>query len=141
MLKKTKTILVIEEDDSLCVLLDRILGGHFVIQSFTDGIEALAWLIDGHETDLILVDLTMVHTSGLNLIENIKTSGIFKDIPVIALLDGHMAIEEHCLALGVSTCIPKPFNPQDLINFLTRILHDEKKIKTQNIISYAQHSL
>src|SRR4051812_48317933 len=81
--KTAKTIVVIESDDSLRVLLDRLLCQYFNVESFKHGFEALAWLADGNEAHLILADLTMYDTSGMNFLENVKSSGMFQDIPVI----------------------------------------------------------
>lgn len=109
---------MIEEDDSLCVLLERLLGDYFSVEPFTNGIEALAWLSNRNKADLILTDLMMKGISGFDFLENIRSSGIFGEIPVIVLSDNDPDKENACVAMGVFSYVTKPFNPETLIELI-----------------------
>jgi two-component system, chemotaxis family, chemotaxis protein CheY len=95
-----KKILIIEDDEPLCWLLDRILKGKYDLVIMQNGLDALSW----------------PSLDGIELLENIQTSGILRNIPVI-MLSGSEDPEKRkkCLALGASSYIIKPFEPQLLI--------------------------
>lgn len=111
-----KKILIIEDDEPLCWLLDRILKGKFEVTILQNGLDALAWLSSNTLPDLIISDLHMPSLDGIELLENIQTSGILRNIPVI-ILSGSEDTEKRkkCLTLGASSYIIKPFEPQLLI--------------------------
>jgi two-component system, chemotaxis family, chemotaxis protein CheY len=114
--KNLKKILIIEDDEPLCWLLDRILTGKYEITILQNGLDALSWLSSNTLPDLIISDLTMPSLDGIELLENIHTSGILRNIPVI-ILSGSEDPEKRkkCLALGASSYLIKPFEPQLLI--------------------------
>lgn len=114
--KTNKRILIIEDDEPLCWLLDRILRQNFDIYIFHNGLDALSWLSTNNLPDLIISDLYMPSLDGIELLENIQISGILRNIPVI-ILSGSEDPEKRkkCLALGASSYLIKPFEPQLLI--------------------------
>ena len=89
----------------------------------SDGMEAWSWLSDGNLPDLIISDIKMPSLDGIELLENISTSGLFKNIPVIILSgyeDGDK--RKRCLDLGAFTYLVKPFEPQALVAEVDRAL-------------------
>lgn len=111
-----KRILIIEDDKPLCWLLERILKDKFDVTFLQNGLDGLAWLSSNPLPDLIISDLHMPSLDGIELLENIQTSGILRHIPVI-ILSGSEDPEKRrkCLALGASSYLIKPFEPQLLI--------------------------
>ncbi|MBX2898335.1 MAG: response regulator [Cyclobacteriaceae bacterium] len=111
-----KRILIIEDDVPLCWLLERILKGKFEVEILQNGLDALAWLSGNKLPDLIISDLHMPSLDGIELLENIQTSGILRSIPVIILSGSEdPEMRKRCLALGAGSYIIKPFEPQLLI--------------------------
>jgi len=111
-----KRILIIEDDEPLCWLLEKILKEKYEPIIMKNGLEALSWLSDGNLPNLIISDINMPTLDGIELLENVRSSGILRDIPVIML----SASEEpekrkQCLALGASNYLIKPFEPQLLL--------------------------
>src|SRR6478735_10189662 len=84
-MKNKKKILVIDDNVQLSILLDRVLSEHFDVKTFNKGLEAVAWLAGGNDVDLILTDISMEEVNGLDLLKNLKASGIFGGIPVVIL--------------------------------------------------------
>ncbi|SRR5690606_6676523 len=112
-----KKVLVIEDDEPLCWLLERILGQSYEVFVLHDGMEALSWLSSGNTPDLIISDIRMPSLDGVQLLENLKQSGLYKDIPVIILSNYEDPRKrKECLDLGAADYILKPFEPQHLIN-------------------------
>ena len=117
-----RKILVIEDDSPLCWLLEKILVNYEVI-IMNNGFEAWCWLSDGNSPDLIISDIKMPSLSGIELLENLSNSGLFKDIPVI-ILSGHedAAKRKECLDLGAYTYLVKPFEPRLLLEIVEQAL-------------------
>jgi len=111
-----KRILIIEDDEPLCWLLDKILTGKYEPIIMKNGLEALSWLSDGNLPNLIISDINMPALDGLELLENVRSSGILRDIPVIMLsASDEPEKRKKCLELGASNYLIKPFEPQLLI--------------------------
>jgi len=111
-----KRVLVIEDDEPLCWLLERILKGKYEPIIMRNGLEALSWLSDGNLPDLIISDVKMPNLDGIELLENVRASGILRDIPVIILSASDEPEQRNrCLTLGASNYLIKPFEPKLLI--------------------------
>jgi CheY-like chemotaxis protein len=110
-----KSILIIEDHDSIRHLLGSMLSKSYEVVTKKDGMEGMAWLIRGNLPDLILLDMSMPRLSGSEFLKNIRQSGFFKDIPVIVVSgnDGEDDIK-NCLRWGVCDYLTKPFNPLSL---------------------------
>ncbi|MBK8292112.1 MAG: response regulator [Flammeovirgaceae bacterium] len=111
-----KRILIIEDDEPLCWLLEKILSGKYVPIIMNNGLEALSWLSEGNLPNLIISDINIPTLNGIELLENVRTSGILRDIPVIMLsASDEPEKRKQCLALGASNYLVKPFEPQLLL--------------------------
>jgi len=118
-----KKVLVIEDDAPLCWLLEKILSNKYEVIIMNDGMEAWSWLTDNNQPDLIISDLKMPTLDGIELLENLSNSGIFRNIPVI-IVSGYedAAKRKQCLELGAFTYLVKPFEPQSLMTEVERAL-------------------
>jgi DNA-binding response OmpR family regulator len=110
-----KTILVLEDSSSVRKILEVFLGKDYKVISKENGAEGLEWLQSGYIPDLIISDLQMPIMGGEEFIVQIKSSGYFKDIPII-MLSGLESSEDRIkiLKLGAIDYIVKPFNPEEL---------------------------
>jgi two-component system chemotaxis response regulator CheY len=118
-----KKVLVIEDDIPLCWLLEKILQSKYEVIIMSNGMEAWSWLSDGNIPDLIISDIKMPSLDGIELLENISNSGLFKNIPVIILSGFEDAGKrKQCLDLGAFTYLVKPFEPQSLVAEVDRAL-------------------
>jgi two-component system chemotaxis response regulator CheY len=112
-----KKVLVIEDDAPLCWLLEKILSKKYEVVVMNNGLEAWCWLTEGNHPNLIISDIKMPSLDGLELLDNLSNSGLFRDIPVIML----SAYEDNskrkqCLDLGAHAYLVKPFEPQLLLD-------------------------
>jgi two-component system, chemotaxis family, chemotaxis protein CheY len=119
-------ILIIEDNAPLAWLLERMLRGKYCITVMNNGLDALLWLAEGNTCDLIISDLQMPSVSGIELLENLKQSGLYSEIPVIILSAMEESVKE-CIALGAFCCIAKPFDPQKLLQQIKLALDASKK--------------
>ncbi len=118
-----KKILVIEDHDSIRLLLNRFLSKRFDVTCMADGFDALAWLSYGNMPDLIILDMSMPRLSGIDFLNNIRTSGLFREIPVLVVsADEDSKVIQKCYDLGIEGYIPKPFNPINLNEKIDTVL-------------------
>ena len=110
-----KSILIIEDHESIRLLLGNMLSKSYNVVTKKDGLDGMAWLVRGNLPDLILLDMSMPRLNGSAFLKNIRQSGFFRDIPVIVVSvnDGEDD-KKSCLHWGVSDYLTKPFNPISL---------------------------
>lgn len=125
-----KKVLVIEDDEPLCWLLEKILGQTYEVFIMHDGMEALSWLSSGNTPDLIISDIRMPSLDGVQLLENLKQSGLYKDIPVIVLSSFEDPRKrKECMDLGATDYFIKPFEPQHLVSRVKEIFFKNMIVK------------
>ncbi len=108
----TGSILVVDDNEINRDLLSRYLArlGHSV-QAAPDGRRALE-MIDTGAFDLMLLDIMMPELNGYQVLQHLKDSPNWRDLPVIMI----SALDEMdsvicCIELGAADYLSKPFNP------------------------------
>lgn len=110
-----KKILVIDDELSIRMLLENFLSKIYEVITKNDGMEGVQWLEQGNIPDLIVADIQMPNMNGNDFIKNIRSSGFFKEIPLIVLSGIESSQEKvKCLKLGANDYLVKPFNPEEL---------------------------
>jgi two-component system chemotaxis response regulator CheY len=118
-----KKVLVIEDDAPLCWLLGKILNRKYEVMVMNSGMEAWSWLTDGNSPDLIITDLNMPAMDGVELLEYVSNSGLFRNIPVMILSGDDDPVKRlQCLELGAYAYLVKPFEPQAFLREVERAL-------------------
>lgn len=109
------TILVIDDEMSIRMLLENFLSKTYKVVTCNDGQEGMKYLEQGNLPDLIVADIQMPNLDGYEFIRNVRASGFFKNIPMI-MLSGIESSNERvkCLKLGADDYLVKPFNPEEL---------------------------
>lgn len=116
-------ILVVDDKQSLSNLLLQFLGRSFEVVSVENGQDAMVWLQSGQFPDLIITDLEMPVMDGFEFITRLKESGFFGEIPIIVLSCRESSADRiRCLRLGADDYMVKPFNPEELLVRIERLL-------------------
>ncbi len=109
---ETGSILVVDDNEINRDLLSRYLGrlGH-TVQAAPDGRRALEMIGTG-AFDLVLLDILMPELNGYQVLQHLKDSPNWRDLPVIMIsaLD-EMDSVVRCIELGAADYLSKPFNP------------------------------
>ena len=105
-------ILIIDDHDAVRLLLGLTFKNQYSVTTKKDGMEGMAWLASGNIPDLIILDMEMPRLNGLEFLQQLRTSGVFRNIPVI-LVSANENEEEisQTFDLGIVDFIQKPFNP------------------------------
>lgn len=115
----TKSILIIDDSSPTRNLVSTVLNsaGYFVIGAI-DGNDGLMKLNDSTNSfDLIITDLNMPNTDGVDFIKMAKYNARHKTTPILVMTtDFRQDKKDKCLQAGAADFIMKPFGPADLIN-------------------------
>lgn len=115
---KAAHILIVDDDTTNCLFLETILksAGFDSIQIANNGADALAH-ISQKTPDLILLDIIMPGTSGLDLCQQIKNTPHIRQMPIIFLsgLEG-VGIKTKAFNSGGVDYIAKPFHKQEVLS-------------------------
>jgi two-component system chemotaxis response regulator CheY len=118
-----KKVLVVEDDSPLCWLLETIMRNKYEVTVVNNGLDAWSLLSERNIPDVIISDLAMPGLDGIELLENLSESGLFRNIPVIILsADEEPAKRKRCLALGAFGFVIKPFEPRFLLEEVSNAL-------------------
>ncbi|MCK4746968.1 MAG: response regulator [Bacteroidales bacterium] len=119
---RTKNILVVEDDESSAYLLGEILKNTGATIDFTtDGDEAVAFIRQHPETDLILMDIHLPEKDGFTATREIKA--LAQNIVVIAQTAYAFSVDIHeAEKAGCDAFLTKPLNPFLLLDKLNSYL-------------------
>jgi DNA-binding response OmpR family regulator len=89
--------------------------GPFKVTLAFDGQEAVDVLDQENDLDLVVLDLMMPRLSGLDVLDRIRSSEKWKDLPCIILTAaGQEEYEREARKSGATDFITKPFSPKKL---------------------------
>ena len=104
------------------VVAIKLRNNGFDVTTAGNGQEALD-LVSKEKPDLIITDFQMPVMSGLELIENLRSTPETSDIPVMMLTARGFAIEdEKRIDLNISACLSKPFSPREILQNVEKVL-------------------
>ncbi|TDH20695.1 response regulator [Segetibacter sp. 3557_3] len=115
-------ILVAEDEPFMLMLIvEQLKKDGYEVTGTVDGREALKAL-ETNRPDLIITDILMPYTSGLELIGIVKSTSAY-NIPIIVLsgLDEEATVME-AFQLGADDFLTKPFNSMELSVRVRRLL-------------------
>jgi DNA-binding response OmpR family regulator len=116
------TVLVVDDDpdirDLICVTLE--LDGYDA-RSAPDGLAALA-AVDADRPDCVILDLMMPGLNGLEVLARIREADGGPSLPVIMLTAAADDAQAwRAWTAGVDYFLPKPFESQQLLRFLSHL--------------------
>jgi two-component system chemotaxis response regulator CheY len=117
-------ILAVDDSASMRQMVGLTLksAGHEVVVA-ADGDEALALASVGAPVDLVITDVNMPNMDGISLVRELRLLPQYKGVPLLVLtteastdkkMEGKQA--------GATGWIVKPFNPERLIETVSRVL-------------------
>lgn len=80
-----------------------------------DGVQALGHLRDGGDPDLVLLDINLPRMNGLELLAELRATGVVPRVPVIIVsTEGADHDVARGLEAGARAYLRKPFRPEQL---------------------------
>jgi DNA-binding response OmpR family regulator len=110
-----KTLLVVDDELSIRLLLEHFLGDEYNVVTKDDGQKALDWISTGNHPDLILADIEMPALNGFELLDKIRMDNEMKGIPYL-VVTGKGKSENYMKSFthGANDYLQKPFSPEEL---------------------------
>jgi CheY-like chemotaxis protein len=116
-------ILAIDDSKAIRFLLQTVLSKQYDVITIPDGCSAMYWLSKRRLPDLFIIDPQLPDMENWEIIQHLSSSGIFGDIPIIALSSLSLnETEVKCEEYKVASYFLKPFNPVNLLNDINKVL-------------------
>ncbi len=124
----SKFVMVIDDSATVCKIIETSLRREgYEVRYFTDGIQAMQWLImpEAHIPDLVFVDLCLPKMDGYEVIQRLKAKSSFARtiFVIISRRDGLVDKLKGRLA-GAKTYLTKPMKIQDILTITHECLDD-----------------
>jgi CheY-like chemotaxis protein len=128
MEEQPKNILLVEDDGTNRKLVRVILGGkHYRIREAESAEQALEMLRDA-KPDLLLLDIRLGESSGLDVIRAIRADPAFDKVPAVAITAQAMKNDEsRFLAAGFDGYLSKPLDTRLLPEVVERFLREGRR--------------
>ncbi len=119
-----KTIMVVDDSITIRKITERMLKRYGLdVVLAKDGIDATSQLQD-NIPDLILLDIEMPRMDGFEVANFVRNDDRLKDIPIIMITSRTGAKhKEKAMKIGVNQYLGKPFQEDDLLSNINKILH------------------
>jgi PAS domain S-box-containing protein len=115
-----KRILVIDDEDDIREMFQRLLGESYKVLTAANGQEGLS-LMGEELPDLMIMDIAMPVMNGYQFLEKVKGDRRTEDIPVIAISGVDTDIDR-LKELGADEFLSKPFSSTVLLDTMQRLL-------------------
>jgi two-component system response regulator HydG len=122
-------ILVIDDDNDMCLLLNRFLTRHgFEVTTMNSGAKAIEWMKKSEPT-LVLCDFRLDDMTGAQLLT--KSKEMHPAAPVI-IITGYSDVKDavEVMKMGAYDYVTKPLFPDEILVTIKKALADEPKEET-----------
>lgn len=119
-------ILVVDDEPYVGRIIElKVERGPYTVEVALDGAAALERLRSHAPLDLVLLDIMLPHTSGLEVLAELRGIPHRRDTPVVILTArGQSADRAEAAALGATDFLTKPFSPRRLLARIDEIITD-----------------
>jgi DNA-binding response OmpR family regulator len=120
-MKQNPRILCVDDNPDLRrTLLQQFENEDFVVDTAEDGVSALEKLkASGY--DIILLDVKMPKMNGMAVLQEMKKIGRLTNVIMLTGIDDTQTALE-CVKLGARDFIQKPYDPEELLHIVNRVL-------------------
>jgi two-component system alkaline phosphatase synthesis response regulator PhoP len=130
---KKASILLVEDEENLheALKLNLELEGYEVTSAF-DGVAAIN-AVQAEFFDLIILDVMLPEMDGINVTETIRISN--NEVPIL-ILSARNSSADRVLGLkkGADDYLTKPFNLEELLLRVTKLINKNKKLRDKSTI-------
>ena len=120
-----KTVLVADDNTANRELICAILERHgFRVVCAADGNEALQRM-QSEQADIVLLDIHMPYLDGYEVLQRLRQRPELADLPMVAVTASAMSgDEERALTAGFTAYLAKPYEIEDVVSLVKRLLRD-----------------
>ena len=119
--EKPKKVLVVEDEQGLRMVVEsEIARAGYDVESVTNGLEAIGRL-SRDRFDLAILDVALPVKSGMEVLQFIRDRQMRTRVIMITGMEG-LTVAIKAVKLGAADYIPKPFDPEYLLNSVRTVL-------------------
>lgn len=120
---KSSPILLVEDDPDICESIEAALKyRNFQLEIINSGDQVKDYVC-AHKPKLIILDIMLPKVNGVEICKELKSKELTRSIPIIFLSAKAQSFEvEEGLRAGGDCYITKPFNHQELLKHIQRLL-------------------
>ena len=118
-------VLTVDDDQAISALLKHLLEREgYTVKALFDGLDAKDYMLSQQvRPALVLIEMMLPSVNGDDLIEIIRGSASWKDIPVVVL--SSLSQDDkivRALKLGANDYVTKPFRVNELLTRINRLI-------------------
>jgi DNA-binding response OmpR family regulator len=119
------TIVVVEDDSDISFVLQFMLKREgFRVVPLEDGPQSSKVIESTDPPKLVLLDTMLEHENGFRLIDQIRKTNSWHDVPIVMLTAQSQEHEiTRALEAGANDCVIKPFRPNELMARIRRLIN------------------
>lgn len=114
-------ILIIDDDQDIGRMIKLLLEYKGYAVTVLEKPEKAPDVLRNNSIDLIIMDMLLSGTNGTDICADFKNDAAFTHIPVI-MMSAHPDAQKKCLEAGAEGFISKPFDLQDLLSEVQRLI-------------------
>ena len=120
----SQVILAVDDSASMRQMVRYTLeGAGYKVVEASDGVEALDYARKQGGVDLVLTDVNMPRMDGIALVRELRTLDTYKFRPMLMLTtESGQDTKQRGKQAGATGWIVKPFNPDQLLSTIARVL-------------------
>jgi len=126
---KTK-ILVLDDDTDIGTMIKMMLEYKGYAVTVSERADQAAEVLQNNGVSLIIMDMLLSGVNGTDLCDELKKNTATSHIPVI-MISAHPNAKEICLKAGADEFISKPFDMQDILTKIDRLLAKKEHSSSQ----------
>ncbi|MBC7866953.1 MAG: response regulator [Gloeobacteraceae cyanobacterium ES-bin-316] len=120
-MKSDTKILIIEDDPDIGEMLQMMLQYKSFNVTLIEASEKAAGIMRNHAISLVIMDMLLSGTNGIDVCGDFKSDPTIAHIPVI-MMSAHPDAKVGCLEAGADDFISKPFDLKDIIQKVDSLL-------------------
>lgn len=122
-------VLIIDDESVICESVSRTLTMHEYETRTAGSLYDAVEIIQSDNFDLIICDVMIPYTGGLELVDKLKTDPMYSSIPVI-LMTGMDRDVLNATMVSADSILTKPFDSAQLLEMVRR--HLNQKLESQH---------
>lgn len=120
-MNKKQNILVLDDDPDIGTMIKMMLEYKGYSVTVSDRAEKMGEILHDNRVDLIIMDMLLSGTNGTDLCVELKQNKSTSHIPIM-MISAHPNAREICLDAGADEFISKPFDMQDILSRIGKLV-------------------
>jgi len=121
-MNRAARILVIDDDADIGIMIKMMLEYKGYSVSVAVRADQAEEMIGDESFDLLIMDMLLSGTNGIDLCRDLKKNGKTAHLPVI-MISAHPNAKEICMQAGADEFISKPFDMQEILSKIQQLVN------------------